>query len=107
MFGKKKKKSSGLSEIERASRELLDDINELEELINKRATRVMQPERNTLPPPDRVRESRQHRTLKVAVNRGNVRNVRREIFENTFLLVLLVAAIAASAYWVLRLLEQA
>lgn len=107
MFGKRKKKSSELREIDRASKELLQSINELEDLLNKRASRTMQPDRNTLPPPDRVRESRQHRTLKVAVARGNVRNVRREIFENTFLLILLVGAIAASAYWVLRLLEQA
>lgn len=105
MFGKRKRKSSAFSEIDRASEELLQSISELEELINKRASRTMQPDRNTLPPPDRVRESRQHRTLKVAVSKGSVRNVRREIFENTLLLVLLVAAIAASAWWVLKLID--
>lgn len=106
MLGKRKKRAGKLNEFERRQEELLQSINELEDIINRRATKTMQPSRNTLPPPDRMRESRQSRTLKVAVARGNVRNVRREIAENTLLLVLLIAAIGTSAYWVLKLLQQ-
>lgn len=105
MLNKRKRKSSELNELERQSRELLQGINELEDLLQKRSAKTMQPTRNTLPPPDRVRESRQHRTLKVAVSKGDVKNVRRETAENTVLLVLLIAAICTSAYWALKLLE--
>lgn len=106
MFSRRKKNSE-FSELDRASREILDRINELEELVGKgKAIKAMQPERNTLPPPDRVMESRQHRTLKVAVASNSVRNSRRELRDNSFLLILLGLSIAASAFWIVRLLEQ-
>lgn len=107
MFGRKKKKRGELNDIDRASEELLQSINDLEDIINRRSGRTMQPSRNTLPPPDRVRESHQHKILTKAVSRGNVRNVRREIVENTLLLILLIGAILASSYWVLNLLKSA
>lgn len=106
MFSKRKRNSE-FSEIDRASKEILDRINELEALVGKgTAIKAMQPERNTLPPPDRVMESRQHRTLKVAVASNSVRNSRRELKDNSFLLLLLIASIAASAFWIVRLLEH-
>ncbi|MEG0837745.1 MAG: hypothetical protein RR138_06960 [Akkermansia sp.] len=108
MFSKRKKASSEFSEIDRASRDLLVRISELEALVGKsNEIKAMQPDRNTLPPPDRVRESRQNRTLKVAVARGNVRNSQRELRDNSVLLLLLIASIAASVFWILRLFDQA
>lgn len=106
LLRKKSRRGTEFDNLDRASRELMQKINELEEMIGQGAPVSMQPQRNTLPPPDRVRQTRQHNTLKVAVARGNVRNARRELHESTALLLVLICSIAASTFWIIRLLEQ-
>ena len=67
----------------------------------------MRLDRNTMPPPDRVREGNQNRALRAVVARdGRATNMRRELRENFMLLGLLICAIAASFCWIVRLLEQ-
>ncbi|WPX41768.1 hypothetical protein QET93_006640 [Akkermansia sp. N21116] len=103
---KRKQRDSEFSDLDRASRELMQKISELEEMVGQGSPVSMHPQRNTLPPPDRVRQTRQQNTLKVAVARGNVRNARRELHESTALLLVLICSIAASTFWIIRLLDQ-
>ena len=51
----------------------------------------MRLDRNTMPPPDRVREGNQNRALRAVVARdGRATNMRRELRENFMLLGLLI-----------------
>ena len=100
---KTKRRSSELAELDRASREIENRIQELEASLKRPAQQT----RNTMPPPDRVREGTQNRALRAVVARdGRATNMRRELRENFMLLGLLVCAIAASFCWIVRLLEQ-
>ena len=101
---KTKRRSSELAELDRASREIESRIQELEASLKRPSQRL---DRNTMPPPDRVREGNQNRALRAVVARdGRATNMRRELRENFMLLGLLICAIAASFCWIVRLLEQ-
>ena len=92
---KTKRRSSELAELDRASREIENRIQELEASLKR-------PTQQT-----RVREGTQNRALRAVVARdGRATNMRRELRENFMLLGLLVCAIAASFCWIVRLLEQ-
>ena len=89
---KTKRRSSELAELDRASREIESRIQELEASLKRPSQQTrMRLDRNTMPPPDRVREGT---------------NMRRELRENFMLLGLLICAIAVSFCWIVRLLEQ-
>lgn len=105
---KNKRPSSELAELERASREIENRIQELEASLNRPAPQArMHLDRNTMPPPDRVQESNQNRALRAVIARdGRASNTRRELRENFMLLGLLICAIIASFCWIIRLLEQ-
>lgn len=105
---KNRQRPPQLTELERASREIDTRIQELEAALNKPSQPVRaRLDRNTMPPPDRVREGNQDRSLHAVVERnGRATNMRRELRENFMLLGLLVCAIAASFCWIIRLLEQ-
>ena len=93
---KTKRRSSELAELDRASREIESRIQELEASLKRPSQQTrMRLDRNTMPPPDRVREGNQNRALRAVVAR-----------ENFMLLGLLICAIAASFCWIVRLLEQ-
>ena len=102
---KTKRRSSELAELDRASREIESRIQELEASLKRPSQQTrMRLDRNTMPPPDRVREGNQNRALRAVVARdGRATNMRRE---NFMLLGLLICAIAASFCWIVRLLEQ-
>ena len=105
---KTKRRSSELAELDRASREIESRIQELEASLKRPSQQTrMRLDRNTMPPPDRVREGNQNRALRAVVARdGRATNMRRELRENFMLLGLLICAIAASFCWIVRLLEQ-
>ncbi len=106
LIKKRKQRDPEYSSLSREARELMEKINALEEMVGQGSPISMQHQRNTLPPLDRVRQSTQDKTLKVAVARGNVRNSRRALHESTFLMVVLIGAIVASTFWIIRLLDQ-
>ena len=95
---KTKRRSSELAELDRASREIESRIQELEASLKRPSQQTrMRLDRNTMPPPDRVREGNQNRALRAVVARdGRATNMRRELRENFMLLGLLICAIAAS-----------
>lgn len=105
---KAKRRSSELAELDRASREIELRIQELEASLKRPAPQTrMRLDRNTMPPPDRIREGNQNRALRAVVARdGRATNMRRELRENFMLLGLLICATAASFCWIIRLLEQ-
>ena len=105
---KTKRRSSELAELDRASREIESRIQELEASLKRPSQQTrMRLDRNTMPPPDRVREGNQNRALRAVVARdGRATNMRRELRENFMLLGLLICAIAVSFCWIVRLLEQ-
>ena len=105
---KTKRRSSELAELDRASREIESRIQELEASLKRPSQQTrMRLDRNTMPPPDRVREGNQNRALRAVVARdGRATNMRRELRENFMLLGLLICALAASFCWIVRLLEQ-
>ena len=62
---KTKRRSSELAELDRASREIENRIQELEASLKRPAQQTrMRLDRNTMPPPDRVREGTQNRALR-------------------------------------------
>ena len=105
---KAKRRSSELAELDRASREIELRIQELEASLKRPAPQTrMRLDRNTMPPPDPIREGNQNRALRAVVARdGRATNMSRELRENFMLLGLLICAIAASFCWIIRLLEQ-
>ena len=84
---KTKRRSSELAELDRASREIENRIQELEASLKRPAQQTrMRLDRNTMPPPDRVREGTQNRALRAVVARdGRATNMRRELRENFML----------------------
>lgn len=99
---KTKRRSSELAELDRASREIESRIQELEASLKRPSQQTrMRLDRNTMPPPDRVREGNQNRALRAVVARdGRATNMRRELRENFMLLGLLICAIAVSFCWI-------
>lgn len=85
---KAKRRSSELAELDRASREIELRIQELEASLKRPAPQTrMRLDRNTMPPPDRIREGNQNRALRAVVARdGRATNMRRELRENFMLL---------------------
>lgn len=73
---KAKRRSSELAELDRASREIELRIQELEASLKRPAPQTrMRLDRNTMPPPDRIREGNQNRALRA---RGGPRRPRHE-----------------------------
>ena len=69
---KTKRRSSELAELDRASREIENRIQELEASLKRPAQQTrMRLDRNTMPPPDRVREGTQNRALRAVVAAPN------------------------------------
>ena len=100
---KTKRRSSELAELDRASREIENRIQELEASLKRPAQQTrMRLDRNTMPPPDRVREAH---GSKAPIARLADR-VSFFFVPAVMLLGLLVCAIAASFCWIVRLLEQ-
>ena len=61
---KTKRRSSELAELDRASREIESRIQELEASLKRPSQQTrMRLDRNTMPPPDRVREGNQNREI--------------------------------------------
>ncbi len=105
---KSKHHSAQLDELDRASRDIESRIQELEASLKRPGRKMRMPDdHNTLPPLERTRESAQIKALRSAVARnGRAVNSRRELREPLLLLSLLICAVAASFFWILRLMEQ-
>ena len=75
---KTKRRSSELAELDRASREIENRIQELEASLKRPAQQTrMRLDRNTMPPPDRVREGTQNRAHAGLAAGRDVRPARR------------------------------
>ncbi len=105
---KSKRHSPQLDELDRASRDIESRIQELEATLKRPGRKVrMQDDHNTLPPLERTRECAQLKALRAVVARnGRAVNSRRELRETLLLLTLLICAVAASFFWIMRLMEQ-
>lgn len=93
-----------IDEIESRERELLVEMKRLSDNL-KEAPRRMVELQNTLEPPEDIRRERQRRKIHAAVTKQQVHNTRRELRENTLMLVLLIACIGVSFFWILNLLH--
>ncbi len=104
----KKRRSSRHSDLNRTVQALEAEIQALENsLKQKHASPQKTGVKQTLPPPERRKTYRQERALHVAMARhGRTSNIRRELKENFFLLLLLIVANVTSTLWIIRLLER-
>ena len=119
LFTKKKKVNPRLRDLDRMSEDMAQKISELKEMLDKTQSEPalqsgeeegregqLRPEGNTMPPLDRVVRVKQEERIQRAYTRGGVRNVRRDLYEGTVLLLVLIGSIAASTFWFIHLLEQ-
>ncbi len=107
MKRKSKQSDAQLDLLNREAREIDNRIHELEATLKRPRHRTMNSNANTMPPPDRVIEGAQNRALRSVVARnGRAANSRRDLRENYILLILLICAVLASFFWIIRLLEQ-
>ncbi len=106
----RKKSNPGDAQMDQLNiqaRRIDNSIQELEATLKRTRHRTMNPNTNTMPPPDRVIESAQNRALRAVVARnGRAVNSRRDLRESYILLILLIGAVSASFFWIIRLLEQ-
>ena len=87
---------------------LLSRITELERFIEdapERIRREIEAEMTTMPAPDDIDDRRRERKLLARLTRGEIRNERRYQTRSTFLLILLISAIAALSSWIYSVLQ--
>ncbi|MBT9450072.1 hypothetical protein [Akkermansia glycaniphila] len=102
----RKSKYAPLDELDLRQQQIDKELADLRAFVQGAPTRIQEME-NTLSAPEDILTKRQTRRIKCAVDKGHVYNTRRELKENTLLLLLLVASIIASLCWLLNLLNQA
>jgi len=99
---------TGGASISDREAQLLARISELERFIEEapqRIRREIEDEMTTMPAPDDLDDRRRERKLRARLTRGEIRNERRYQTRSTFLLVLLLTAIAALSSWICTVLQ--
>ena len=91
-----------LALLEEKEREIARRIAEVE-AMPARLRREAEERAATLPPPDDLADRKRQRDFEDKVSRGQVRNERRAQGRSLILTVLLIAAIAALAFWSIQL----
>lgn len=107
MFSKKAPKKLSQEELEidrimQSYQEKIDQLQKSSQGMKEAAIR----QSNTLPPMETLATRKQQKRLKVATTQGSTENLKREVKNNAFLLLLLIFAIATSSALAIKLLNQ-
>jgi len=97
-----------IKELEDAQRELEEHIHSLQLHIEEEPERVRQKlidQRTTLPPLEDIEDRRRERRFYAHISRGEAQNERRYQAKSSLVLLLLVAATSAIAWWIYTYLQ--
>lgn len=115
MFGRRKKQQKEDEETRQLlqreiqlGQEMAELQNLLEEVPLKEKKRLEEQRRRdeedllTIPPPDELRQRARERSFYEGLSKGKVRNQKKEVVGNFFLLLILLGALIFTGLWVMR-----